>query len=121
MFTPAHIVQTAYHAFKKTGLYSLELKEWLKKAMADKMWDRFKIIFAEKCHDLVEDTKVATGDAVFHSANVIQEIKGALEHLALAAGSDKDIVTKLTEAVDQLTKNNAALTSQLSELMKINL
>ena len=40
-FTPAQIVQMEYHAVNKTGLYSLTLKEWRKKAIADKMWDRF--------------------------------------------------------------------------------
>ena len=59
-------MQTAYHSVKKTGLYSLVLKEWRKKAMADKTWDSFKAIFAEEYHDLVEETKAATGDAGFH-------------------------------------------------------
>ena len=39
----------------------------------------------------------------------------------MAAGAKRDIYTKLTEAVEQLTKNNAALTTQLSNAMKLNL
>ena len=69
----------------------------------------------------MEETKVTKGDAGFNSANEIQEIRGALEHLAMEAGGDKDIVAKLTEAVEQLTKNNAALMAQLSDSMKIKL
>ena len=39
----------------------------------------------------------------------------------MAAGANRDIVAKLTEAVEQITKNNAALTTQLSNAMKLNL
>ena len=39
----------------------------------------------------------------------------------MAAGSDKDIVTKLREALEQLTKKNASIKTQLSDAMKLNL
>ena len=39
----------------------------------------------------------------------------------MAAGADKDLFAKLTEAVEQLKKNNASLMAQLSESTKINL
>ena len=71
-FTPAQIVQTAYHAVNKTGLYSLALKYWHKKATADKTWASLKQVFAEEYHDLVEVTKVTNRDAGFHSANAMQ-------------------------------------------------
>ena len=51
----------------------------------------------------------------------MQEIGGALKHLVLAAAEYKDIVTSLIEAVGNVTKNNAALTSQLRNAMHINL
>ena len=69
----------------------------------------------------MEDTKVANGDAVFHSVNSMQDIGGSLDPIAMAFGADKDIVTKLTEAVETLTINNASLTTQLRGAMKINL
>ena len=46
---------------------------------------------------------------------------GALEHLSIATGDNKDIVSKLTEAVEQLKNKNAPLMEQLSESMNINL
>ena len=46
-FTPAQIVHMEYHAVNKTGIYSFALKEWRKKAMADKTWTSFKTIFVE--------------------------------------------------------------------------
>ena len=57
--------------------------------MAGKIWVSFKMIFAEEYHDLVEETKVTTGKTGFHSANVMQEIGGALEHLAMSAETNK--------------------------------
>ena len=39
----------------------------------------------------------------------------------MAAGSDWDIIAKLKEVVEQLTKNNASLTRQISDAMKLNL
>ena len=114
-------MQTDYHAVNKTGLYSLELKEWRKKVVAENDWASFKQVFAEEYHYLVKETKVTSGDAGFHSANEMQEIGGALEHLSIAAVSNKYIVTKLTEAVEALTRKNAPLTTKLSNAMKINL
>ena len=77
-FTPAQIMHIAYHAINKTGLYSLALKEWRKKAMADKTWDIFKQVFTEEYHDLVEETNVTNLYPVFRSANVMQDIGGCL-------------------------------------------
>ena len=51
----------------------------------------------------------------------MQDIGGSLKHIAMVVGANRDIFTKLTEAVDQLAKNNASLTTQLSNDMKLNL
>ena len=114
-------MQTEYHAVNKTGLYSLALKECLKKATADKTWASFKQFFVEEYHYLVEENKVINRDANFHSTNVMQEIVGSINHLAMAAVANKDIVANLTEAVETLTTKNASLMMQLSNAMKINL
>ena len=95
--------------------------EWRKKAATDKAWASFKQVLAEEYHDLVEETKVTNRDSGFHSANAIQRIGGALEHLAMVAVDDKDIATNLKEEVDTLTRNNTYLTTQLRNAMKINL
>ena len=76
---------------------------------------------AEEYHDLVEETKVTNGDVGFHSANAMQYIGRALEHLTMALVADKDIVTKLIEAVEAITGNNASLMTQLSDTMKKSL
>ena len=70
----------------------------------------------------MEEPKVTTGDAGFRSANAVQEIRGGvLKHIATAAGADRYILNKVTEVVEKLTKNNASLTTQLSNAMKLNL
>ena len=51
----------------------------------------------------------------------MQEIGGAIENLTLAAVTDKYVVTRLTEAVRLLTRNNTSLTAQLSNAMNMNL
>ena len=106
-FTLAQLLQTAYHAVNKTGIYSLTLKEWSKKAMADKTCARFKTIFAEEYDDLVEEIKITTRDAGFRLANAMQEIKREIDQPTIAAREDKYIVTKLTEAVEKITKSSA--------------
>ena len=69
----------------------------------------------------MKENKVINRDADFHSTNVMQDIVGSINHLAMAALADKDIVANLTEAVETLTINNASLTTQLRGAMKINL
>ena len=110
-FNPAQIVQTAYHAVNKTGIYSLSLKEWRKKSEAYQTWAIFKQVLAKDYHDLLEETKVASGEAGFHLSNEIQDIGEALDHLAMVEMANKDIVSRLTEAVKVLTRINASLTT----------
>ena len=69
----------------------------------------------------MEDNKFTNRDAGFHSSNAIQEIRGALKHLVMAAGTNRYIVTKLTEAVYQLTKSNTSLMTKLRDDMRLNL
>ena len=71
----------------------------------------FKQVFTEEYHDLVEETKVASGDAGFHLDKSMQDIGGALDHLSMVIWADKDIFTRLTEAFEYLTQNNASLTA----------
>ena len=84
-------------------------------------WASFKQVFAEEYHKLVEETKVTRGDAGFQSTDAMQEIGGALDHLYMVEVKKKDILTKLGEAVEALTRNNAYLTTQLRNATKINL
>ena len=51
----------------------------------------------------------------------MQDIGGKLQDLYMTEGANKDIVAKLTEAVEQLTKKFFSLTAQLSDYMKIKL
>ena len=69
----------------------------------------------------MEETKVASRDAGFHSANAMQDIVGALEQFAMEEVNNNDIFTKLIGAVKAPTRNNATLMTQLSDVMKIKL
>ena len=87
----------------------------------ERTWASFKQVFVDEYHELVEKTKVTSKDAGFHSTNKMQDIGDALGHLAMSAMADKIIVTNTTKAVEAITRNNASLTMQLSNVMKINL
>ena len=50
----------------------------------------------------------------------MQGIGGTLEHLAAEATSDKDIFARLMEVVEALTRNNASVTAQFRDAMRIH-
>ena len=64
-----------------------------KKGATDQKWPIFKQLFDEEYRELIEETKVTNVDDRLHSANTIQDIGGALEHLALTEIADEDVVT----------------------------
>ena len=119
-FTPDQILQTVYHAVSTSGYYNDPCKEWRKKQVADKTWPAFKRFFAAEYHDLKEQQKVNTSQANFHTANAVMDISTALDNLALAATTDRDIVSQLTSTNQQLTATNKMLTEQLSAAIATN-
>jgi hypothetical protein len=56
----------------------------------------------------------------FHGANAAIDLTTALDHLALAATTNREIVAQLTHANDQLTTTNKVLTEQLQKLLVTN-
>ena len=119
-FTPDQIVQTGYHAISTTGYYNDACKEWRKKASIEKTWLNFKRFFAAEYHDLKEQQKVNTSQDNFHGANAAYDISMALDNLALAATSDRDLVMQLTMNIQELTANNKTLTEQLQKALATN-
>lgn len=115
-FTPEQIQQTAYHAISSSGLYTEACKEWRKKPVATKTWVNFKTFFATEYHDLREQQRINAVQSGFHSANQAVEqvnIMQALDNLAMAATSDRDIVAQLTTSNAALSAANKSLTEQL--------
>ena len=51
----------------------------------------------------------------------MQDIGGALDHLDMAEVADREIITKLTEAVKSFTQNHVPLTAQLKNAINLNL
>ena len=95
-FNPAQIVQTAYHAVNKTGLYSLALKECHKKAMVEEMLASFRIIFQRNIMIWWRRPRSPQGAPDSTKTTRCKRSRGALKHLAMETGTDKDIVAKLT-------------------------
>jgi hypothetical protein len=108
-FSAEQILQTAYHAVSTSGYYNDACKEWRKKAPVDKTWTNFKSFFAAEYHDLKEQQKVNTSHNNFHGANSVMDLSTALDNLAMAATTDRDIVALLTKNNQQLTETNKLL------------
>jgi len=119
-FTPMQILQTTYNAMSTSGHYNDACKIWRKKPAADKTWTRFKRYFAEEYHDLQEQQRVNASQSNFHGANSVLDISSALDNLAMAATTDRDIVAQLTQSNKQLVEMNATLNAQLKNLMETN-
>jgi hypothetical protein len=92
-FTPTQVVQTAYHAISRSGLYNDACKEWRRKAPADRTWTHFKAFFATEYNELTEQQKLNTNQNNFHSANSAIDLTTAIDSLAMAATSDRDVMT----------------------------
>jgi hypothetical protein len=119
-FTTGQILQTAYHAISTSGFYNDACKEWRKKPPADKNWRNFKRFFAAEYRDLQEQQKVNVSQNNFHGANAAIDLTSALDHLALAATTDREVVHQLAQANEQLTITNKNLTEQIQQLLKTN-
>jgi hypothetical protein len=90
------------------------------KATTKQNMHNFKRLFAAKYHDLKEQRKVNTSQSNFHDANAAVDILHALDNLALAATTDRDIVHQLTQSNQQLTTANKLLTEQLQQALNTN-
>ena len=66
----------------------------------------FKHFFAAEYHNRKEQDKVNTAQNNFHSANSAVDITQALDNLAMAAISDRDIVAQLAKINKQLITTN---------------
>ena len=119
-FTADQILNTVYHAISTAGLYTDACKEWRRKAPADKDWHNFKRFFAAEYHDLKEQNKINNNQTHFHGANAVVDIAEALDNLALAATTDRDVVAQLTAITQQLTATNKTLTEQLAKALESN-
>jgi hypothetical protein len=89
-FTALQIVQTAYHAISKSGLYNDACKEWRRKPLADRTWVTFKPFSATEYNDLKEQHKLNTNQNNFHGANSAIDLTTAIDSLAMAATTDQE-------------------------------
>jgi hypothetical protein len=114
-FTPTQIVQTAYHAVSKSGLYNDACKEWHRKPVANRTWVAFKPFFATEYNDLKEQQKLNTNQNNFHGANSAIDLTTAIDSLAMAATTDREVMAQLTCTNQQLVHTNQQLTEQLRQ------
>ena len=111
-YTPEQILQTAYYAISSSNLYTDAFKEWRRKPLAKKTWTNFKSFFASEYHDLKEQEKTTTMKE-YHAANLVQHnteddsfLVESLQHLALAATTDKQTIVQLIDSNAKLTETS---------------
>jgi hypothetical protein len=81
---------------------------------------KLQTISCGKYHDLKEPQKVNTSQTNFHIADSATDISTALDNLAFAATTDRDIVAQLAANNKQLVETNKLLTIQLPKAMDNN-
>jgi hypothetical protein len=116
-FTASQIVQTAYHAVSKSGLYNNACKEWRRCTVANRTWAAFKTFFAAEYNDLKQQQKLNNKQNNFHGANNAIDVNTAINSLAMAATSNRNVMTQLTLTNKQLVHTNQQLTEQLSKAL----
>jgi hypothetical protein len=115
-FTPTQVVQTAYHPVSKSGIYNDACKEWRRKPIADRTWTHFKAFFATEYNELKEQQKLNTNQNNFHGANSAIDFTTAIDSLAMAATSDRNVMTQLTLTNKQSVQTIHQLTEQLGKV-----
>ena len=93
-------------------MYTDACKEWRRQAQHEKTWTNFKAYFATKYHELKKQEKITAMGQGYHSAHLVHEdntddslLVNSLQHLALAATTDKQIITQLVTANTKLTES----------------
>jgi hypothetical protein len=92
-----------------------------------KTWAAFKTFFTTEYHDLKEQQRINVtqtnlhgANAGIHSANATINIGQALDNLALAATTNKDIVAQLTATIKTLTTQlQKALDTNVTLIQKL--
>ena len=125
-YTPEQILQTAYYAISASNLYTDACKEWRRKPHDEKTWLNFKTFFANEYHELKEQEQTTALTQGYHSANLADDqndqndtqLVEALQHLALAATTDKQTIAQLVEANAKLTDSVGKLTEKLAQALQ---
>jgi hypothetical protein len=83
-------------------------------------WADSKTFFAAEYHDMKEQQKGNHSHNNFYGANAVTDISTALDNLAMAATTNRDIVSRITESNKQLTQTNKILIEQLRTSIEAN-
>jgi Tfp pilus assembly protein FimV len=77
------------------------------------MWVAFKPFFATEYNDLKERQKLNTNQNNFHGDNSAIDLTTAIDSLAMAATTNREVMAQLTQTNQQLVETNKHLTEQL--------
>jgi hypothetical protein len=75
----------------------------------------FKPFFATEYNDLKEQHKINSNQSNFHGANSAINLTTAIDSLAMAATTDREVMAQLTYTNQQLVETNKQLSAQLQQ------
>lgn len=122
-FTPAQILKAAEMFILSTGRYIISYREWIGLPDAAKTYNNFKIRFAREYQLQNEMKEVTTGDAGYanNMEFPIMEENENREDLREVMQNFANTTTADREAFQQLTRSNAMLEEQLSNMYQQNI
>jgi hypothetical protein len=117
-------LNAAYHLVNQTGFYHDAIRDWKKKADADKTWANFKTHFLQAQEDLNEEPTTANQAGYYAFANAAAEATmsaaaEALSNLATTNTASTSVLQTLTNQLTALTAKVDQLTTQNGELQRV--
>ena len=98
---------------------------WSKNLSSDKTWAGFKKFFADEYNDLRKLQHINSNQAGFYGSNMDitmqDDIFEALDNLAMATTSERDLLTQITRTTKQLVETKNILTDQINNLTATNM
>ena len=107
-YTLSQIINNYYNTVLYTVLYTENNKMWRKKLSSENTWDDLKKFFAEEYNHTHKLKRINATQEVFHGTNMSITMKydifKTLEKLVMVTTSEKDVITKITITIIQLSE-----------------
>eukprot|EP00957_Ditylum_brightwellii_P132968 10138591-Ditylum_brightwellii.AAC.1 len=91
-FATEQILTVITFAMQKTELFRESLHVWKAEEEASKTWEKLNTFLADDSCILKEEGHLATMEAGFHQANIMQDVLVALDNLANATMEERNIM-----------------------------
>jgi hypothetical protein len=104
-YTPEQILDRAHRIVSKSGLYHDDLKEWKKKAVADKNWINFKTFMVEAQANNREQQQNNKQAGYGFAAEQFELLANLMNKTANNNNSDNKLLTDIMNRLEKFEKN----------------